>query len=300
MNIIYLMKNNDKESFPNKYIGMKTECGIIKIDGNDSMVCMKTGRVYTGSSYNPIMIADAKAGNTFSVEVLEVVAVRKELSEREAYYIDKYDAVASKEYYNLSNSRLDAGLNQESIGNCFGETLKERATGESARSKRDATAASFGFSNYGEFSFYLHEQLSKAGSAKSVSDKLGKHRHFAARFIKDFDMEAAVKELPDAMNLQSEIRKDREKEATLGKLKELYGFQLPTLRVVIGDYGKNFNHKVAKEMGLTKEELEVDITRRVLDGDNFEKVSKDTGVQLNSVKRYFLRCVRSRLKSCDL
>lgn len=300
MNIIYLMKNKDKEGFPNKYIGMKTECGIVNIDGNDSMVCMKTGRVYMGSSVNKEMISDAEAGNIFSVEVLEVVGDKGDLSERELYYIEKFDAVNSPEYYNLSTARLDAGLRQDMIGNSFGETIKQRATNERAMSVRDMTAVSLGFDNYGLLCFHIYNQLSKGVSGKQISQSLGKYRQFALRFISEFDMEAASSELDTAMSLQKQIRLDRDKEATINKLQELYGFQLPTLRVVIGEYGKDFNFHAARSLGLTKDELEVDITRRVLDGDNFEKVSKDTGVQLNSVKRYFLRCVRSRLKSCDL
>lgn len=300
MNIIYLMKNNDKESFPNKYIGMKTECGIVKVDGNDSMVCMRTGRVYMGSSVNKEMIYDVGAGNTFSVEVLEVVGDKSELSDRELYYLEKFDVVDSPEYYNLSTARLDACLRQEMIGNSFGETIKQRATNERAMSVRDITAVSLGFANYGVLCFHIYNKMLSGANGQQVSRSLGKHRHFAARYIKDFDMEVAVKELDTAMGMQKQIRLDKDKEATINKLQELYGFQLPTLRVVIGDYGKNFNFYVARSMGLTKEELEVDITRRILDGDNFEKVSKDTGIQLISVKRYFLRCVRSRLKSCDL
>ena len=295
-----MLKNNDKQGFPNKYIGMKTECGIVKIDGNDTMVCLKTGKVYVGSSYNPIMIEDAKRGDTFSVEILENVAIRKDLSSREIYYIDKFDAVNSGEYYNLSNSPLDACLNQDAIGNCFGETIKDRATAGSAMSKRDTTAKSLGFDNYGVLSFYIHEKLASGMSGQSVSYLLGKHRHFARRFIEDFDMVAALEELPEAESLKSMIREDRSREATLVKLKEIYGFQLPTIRSIIGDYGKDYTYRVATGMGMTKDELEVDIAKRVLDGDTFEKVAKDTGIQLLSVKRYFLRCIRSRLKSCDL
>jgi hypothetical protein len=113
-------------------------------------------------------------------------------------------------------------------------------------------------------------------------------------------METASNELEDAFKVQEKIRADRLKEATINKLSEIYGYQLPTIRVVLGDYSKDLTHRVAKERGMTKDELELDITKRVLDGDNFDKVSKDTGVQINSVKRYFLRCIRSRLKSCDL
>ena len=177
------MKNNDKESFPNKYIGMKTECGIINIDGNDSMVCMRTGRVYTGSSYNPIMIADAKAGNTFSVEVLEVVSDKSKLSDMELYYLEKFDVVESPEYYNLSTARLDACLRQEMIGNSFGETIKQRATNERAMSVRDMTAVSLGFANYGVLCFHIHNKISEGLSGQQVSKSLGKYRQFALRFI---------------------------------------------------------------------------------------------------------------------
>ena len=57
---------------------------------------------------------------------------------------------------------------------------------------------------------------------------------------------------------------------------------------------------MAYNLQKTKEELEIEITKAILDGEDFVDVAKRTGLVLESVKRYFLRCVRRRLKSSDL
>lgn len=51
---------------------------------------------------------------------------------------------------------------------------------------------------------------------------------------------------------------------------------------------------------IDKEELELEITKMILDGKDFCDVAKETRIVLESVKRYFFRCIRSRLKSCEL
>ena len=300
MNIIYSIENIDKNTYPNKYIGFKTECGISDIDGLPTIFCMKTGNMYLGSSSNQIMINDLKSGNRFTAKVLEIVKDRKLLVKRESYYLDINDAVNSNEYYNLGDRPLNACLNQDVVGNCFGETLKQRATNERAMSVRDQTSRNLGFENYGELCFYIHKELTKGKSGKDVSDSLKKYRQFSLRFTKDFDMKKATLEMNKALILKSSIRSDRDKEATLEKLKELYGFELPTLRIIIGDYGKDYTYRVATSRNMTGKELDIDITKRVLDGKDFKDVSEETGVQLNTVKRCFLRCVRSQLKSSDL
>lgn len=52
--------------------------------------------------------------------------------------------------------------------------------------------------------------------------------------------------------------------------------------------------------GKTKEELELEVTKLVLDGHGLLEVSDKLGITYTSAKRYFFRCIRKRFKSSDL
>ncbi len=300
MNIVYLLENIDKKTNPRKYIGFKTECNILPLEGIPAIYCNRENNYYFGSSLNPKMVQDLKNGNRFKATVLEKVGDRTLLPEKEIVHLKKFDAESNEEYYNLS-SRLIHSLNQlDAPSNMFGETVRERANRESTRGTRDSSAKAQGFSNFGLMCFDIYERLSNGESGAAISRSMGKQVKYATRTIRDYDMKKAVKELESAWRESKAIRKDYSRRATLEKLHEIYGYEIPTLRVIIGDFRENCLFSVATELGTTKEELEISITKRILDGEGFKEVSEDTGISIQSVKRYFLRCIRSRLKSSDL
>lgn len=300
MNIVYLLTNIDKTEFPNKYIGSKVECNIVTLDGIPTIIDNKSGNYYFGSSCCPIMKSDMEKGNRFKAEVLDIVWDKKELVKTENKRMEEVSAVLSDEYYNMGSALLDGFCKLDTIANCYGETLRVRASEGSSMSKRDAQAKKSGFNDFGEMSFFIHNKQKEGLGGQEISKLIGKERHYAARTIRDFDMEKAEKELPEAEKLKAEIRKHFSRQATLMKLKEMYGFEYPTLRLIIGDYQQSTSFKVAHERGLSKEELELEITKQILDGKDFLEVSREYGIVLESVKRYFFRCLRSRIKSSDL
>lgn len=300
MNIIYLLENIDKKTTPSKYIGFKTECSVVPLDGIPTIICNKEESYYFGSSTHPEMLQDLKNGNRFSATILEKVGDRKLLPERERYYLEKHKAETDEMYYNRASPLLHSLAFSDRPANMFGETILGRSSGEGARATRDAFAISQGFSNFGLMCFDIYDRILKGESPSKVSISMGKQRKFATRTMRDFDMPKAVAELEDAWTKSFEIRRDAGRQATLNKLHEIYGYEIPTLRIIIGDFKEDRVFKVARELGFTKEELEISITKRVLDGESYEEVSRDTGITPTSVRRYFLRCVRSRLKSSDL
>lgn len=95
----------------------------------------------------------------------------QKLYERESFWIEKMGAVDSGEYYNISNSlkRTD----QDAVVNIFGETVKEYASRCSSLSKRDGTARSLGFSNYGLLQLHILSEYDSGKSMAQISKDLG-------------------------------------------------------------------------------------------------------------------------------
>ena len=125
-------------------------------------------------------------------------------------------------------------------------------------------------------------------------------RHFASRYLSAFDMDKAYDECQNMTHLVDDVRSLWWKGATLAKISEILGIEKVTARFFLGKYSEDRSYGVAYNLQKTKEELEIEITKAILDGEDFVDVAKRTGLVLESVKRYFLRCVRRRLKSSDL
>lgn len=83
---------------------------------------------------------------------------------------------------------------------------------------------------------------------------------------------------------------------------ELLKIEIPAARCLLGDYDaiNSRAFSVARDMGKTKEELEIEITKQILDGKGFREVAKEHGIIYESVKRYFFRCIRRNLKDIEL
>lgn len=301
MNIVYLLKNIDKEEFPKKYIGSKSECKVIDVDGIPTIISIKSGKPYLGSSSNPDMKKDLKSGHRFVAEVLEVVDKRDLLREIEEKVLLENDAANNKEFYNMTNNTFSAvSPSPDAVGNSFGESIKTIASERSSMAKRDNRAKQSGFDNYGEMYLHIHKRYLAGYSYAKISLDLGQERHFAARYLKTFDMGKCVSEVEEKKHLAEEARSLWWKGATLLKICEILNLEKPTVRFFIGKFAEDKTFGVSKLRNKTKEELELEITKMILDGKDFCDVAKETGIVLESVKRYFFRCIRSRLKSCDL
>lgn len=304
MFIVYLLTNLDKDTFPNKYIGSKGECKIVELEGIPTIIDNNSGKPYKGSSKNPIMQEEIARGDRFSAKVLHVVrrSDKKDLRRMEDYYLKLYDVANSEEYYNLTDNAVvpTASSIQDRVLNEFGETSKEVAKQNSSMAKRDNRAKFAGFNNYGLLYLYFYEEVQKGRKPIDISLSLGLERHFASRYMREFNMEKAYKECTERTDIIDTVRDLWWRGATLGKIAELTGLEKVTARYFLGDYAYNKNFGVSRRLKMSKEELEVEITRRILDGDSFHKVCNDLGVCLESVKRYFFRCVRRHLKSSDL
>lgn len=193
MHLIYMLTNTAKTEGKRFYIGSKQEAQICKVAGINRVID-RNGLVYNSSSQSVEFKNDLCTGDVFEASMLEEVNDRKKLIHREEYWINKYNAVHSEEFYNISNAMLDCH-NQDAILNEFGEIFKVVAVGKSAVAKKDKTAKKYGFNNFGEFSFKLHDLL-KTNNGQEVANIFSSvDRHIPKRFIEKYDMNKAEIEL---------------------------------------------------------------------------------------------------------
>ena len=300
MNIVYLLTNKSKSEGKRFYVGSKSECKIVKINGVDTMVSVSNGKPYMSSSTSFEFKDDIAAGHIFEVTVLQELGhnKRKDLVKIENEWIIKRDAVNSAEYYNLGYAVLNS-RDKGKLANRYGETVSELSQNNSNMSKRDGSARSFGYANYGEFAFDAYRiYLENGKNWSKAAEHFGKHKGYVRVALEPFDMEKAKKDLEVDRSL--EIRKLLRERCSLPKACEILGIELPAGRVMLGDYLESRDYTVAANQGKTKLELEVEVTKLILDGEGFREVSNKLGITYESCKRYFFRCIRKRLKSSDL
>lgn len=300
MNIVYLLTNKSKQEGKRFYVGSKSECKIVKMGGIDTMVSVKDGKPYFSSSTSFEFKDDLAKGHIFEVSVLEVVpsSMKKSLIEIENKWIVAKNAVLSDEYYNLAYATTNMHVHSRVV-NRYGQTIAEYAHDCSNVSKRDGNAKELGFSNFGLFCFDAYAKYLENGKNwAKTSYHYGKYKNFVRICLSPFDMEKAIKDLET--DKSSEIRKLLADKCSLRKACEILDIEVPAGRVMLGDYIETRSFSVACLRGKTKEELEVEITKMILDGKGFREVSNELGIVYESVKRYFFRCVRKRLKSSDL
>lgn len=291
MHIIYKLTNSSKTEGKRFYIGSKQECKFLVIDDIPTIYNMKTGKPYYGSSTCFEFKEDFKRGDVFVAEVLEIVRDREDLRDRENHYLKLYDAVNSEEYYNKSYAFLRTHAHN-AIQNKYGELTKEYANSQSQTSKRDGTAIALGYKNFGEMYFALYERLKSGESTKDISESCGKHRKWLQVSLRDYDMEKAKLDLESTS--RDELRKLITEGVSLKYAANLLNIELPAARVLLGDYLKEKERAftVASERGKSKEELEVDLTLRILNGENLLDISNSMTLCRESVLRYFFRCLR--------
>lgn len=301
MNIVYLLTNKNKSSGKRFYIGSKSECKIIKVNGVDTMLGTTTGKVYMSSSTSFEFKDDIAAGHVFEVSILQELRQdqRKDLVKIENEWIIAKDAVNSSEFYNLGYARLNS-RDTGKLSNRYGETVQDLAKNNSSTGKRDNTAKELGFDNFGEFYFEAYKAYEENGKNWSKTAAMyGKTKGAIRMALLNFNMEKAKADVL-LLDKQAQIRKLIADNCSLVKACEILGIELPAGRILLGSYNENRNFTVAHTQGKTTRELEIEITKRILDGEGFREVSNDTGLIYESVKRYFFRCIRERVKSSDL
>lgn len=300
MNIIYRLTNLSKLEGKRFYVGSKQECSIIEVDGLKTMITKQTGKPYYSSSASLEFKQDVLRGDKFEVEVLEEGLNRSTIYIAEQRWLELLDAEADEAYYNMTTNVFRGSCPKGQIKNTFGETVAEYAAAESSFSKRESTAKSLGFKTFGELYFFIVEQA-KTSSLAQISKTLGKNRHFARTVLSGIDTEKAL-EGQKREKLSEELRDLVFRGASRKKACELLGIEWPVGSLILADFNKPGERafSVARLNGKSQEEMERFITKEILDGKGFRQVSDETGICYESVKRYFLSCVRKRLKSSDL
>lgn len=304
MNIIYMLENLDKKEGRRFYIGSKTECFIEEVDGVNRIVSSKTGKLYYGSSTCIEMKSDMEKGNTFNATILEEVPEKKGIIEVENKWIKHFNAVDSYEFYNKGYALMGIHqVDQNAQYNPYGETILGYGKLQSSFNKKNNTAIKYGFENLGKFCIWIHQKRSEGLSYPAIAEIIGWERHQPARYVSPYDMDKCIAEYDDTNdNMKKEVRLMLAKGASVAKTAELLNLEIPSVIMYVGDYN-DVNKKlflVAQRQGLTKDELELKVTKLVLDGMGFNEVSRKLGINQTSVKRYFFRCVRANLKSEDL
>lgn len=299
-----MLENLDRESGRRFYVGSKTECFIEEIDGLPRIVSSKTGLPYYGSSSCPLMKEDMKNQHRLKASVLEEVPDKKFLLEKEDVWINKLNAVDSPEFYNIAYAKIGGhSVDQTAMYNMYGETIVEYGKARSTINRRNNTAKRFGFDNVGDFSIWIYNQLKEGKNSAQIAEMIGWERHSPRRYISDSNMEKCIEEYDENnLELRTEIRMLIAKGVSAKRIAVLLELEIPTVCLYIGDYEEIYKkgYLVAQRAGFTKDEMEVKITKMILDGSGFNEVSRVLGINQSSVKRYFLRCVRDRLKSSDL
>ena len=304
MNIVYLLTNVSKEGNPRKYVGQKQDCRLVDINGVPSIIG-NTGTVYTGSSSSYEFSNDIKSGHVFHASILEEVPSRPLLAERERFWLQSLGVCSDDAYYNLSEMAFHVHKEmQDKVVNIFGETFKQVAGNNSSASKRDNTAVRCGFANFGELSFHIHSEQLGGLSGKDISSSLGQgNRHFASVFIRNYDMANAFTQLNNVSIIEEQIARDYlVKGASLSKISEMMGLEIPVVRVLCGDYNKRKHslHHCAHYNRMTAPEFELTIARLVVDGVSYKEVADRLSISKRSVSRYFTSYFCKRFKSSDL
>lgn len=297
MNCIYKYTNLDKVDGSRYYIGSKTECSIIDLDGVPVILDNKSQTPYYGSSCNPEMAFDMQSGNRMSAEVLEIVCDRDKLRTTERDYLENVDAANNGDYYNLSNNTLSGTkYNHNAPANYLGETIKELANNKSSTSKRDALADELGFDNFASLYIHAYDLISSGEyTPASFSRSINKDRHYFGRILAANDILAAKEELEslDKEEFIPKIRGMVDRSVSLQKISQHLGLEFITVRALAGDYYRSKsrtnlrgNLNSALVHGLTENEMLDTIGMLVLEGKSMAEIGEKVNVSSKSVSRY--------------
>ncbi len=295
MNIVYALVNLDKKENPFVYVGSKSECNLVNLDGCTRMIG-SNGKVYLGSSGHPEMQSDIRRGDRFTVEVLEVCK-RAELRYREDEWLKELDVMNNLFYYNLSCTALKCEVNPDRVVNDKGESWKQVASSRSAIGKRNSTAKSLGFEDSHGLLTHICKEFRDGKTSPQISKALGKQRHFAHVTTRNLDKEKFLSEDPDMYS-----------EACVGlwfknysfeAMSETLGIEIPTAVKALSLASKR-RHSVAARLGKTVADLDKEIAIMVLKGKSFSQIGRKFRMDTRTVQKYFIRFFRGRFKISDL
>lgn len=309
MNVVYQYVNETKQATgdkPYKYIGCKSECSIMVSDqGTNYLFNNKDARAYYGSSSNQAYWDDWERGDVFNVEILEEVPKRETIREVEQRYLTQIDAAGSPDYYNMTNNALSPSaktMDHNAVVNKFGERYKEYAQRMSNRSKRDSNAKQCGFTSFGHMMLHIKQQLDlgRSGADISRNDLGSANRHFAKVTSRPYDldkMQSEIERLDGDEDIVLEIRKYITLGASINKIAEILGLEIPTVRYLLGDYyfGDDMLKVTSKRHFKTNMELEVEMTKRWLAGESYRDISESYDMSHTTVKRFVDICIRRNL-----
>ena len=122
---------------------------------------------------------------------------------------------------------------------------------------------------------------------------------FALNYIKGFDMEKCKAEFESNIDTQEVRRLVGYEKCSLHKAAEVLGLELPTVRILVGNYIEDKIMRVAFEIGKTEQELKNDILKKFVSGKNFYEISDEIGITYTATRRFFFSAVRERFKASD-
>lgn len=295
MNIIYKLTFKDKIDNPRYYIGCKTECTIQEIDGVPTIVSLKDNRPYYGSATSKIFQEDFKK-YVLSAEILKEVSNRDDLIIEEHKLLSHLNCADSEEYYNLSNGIQRQSsyvpVNFDKVINTFGETTREYNGSKTAIAKRDNTAIKLKFKDFSELSFHIYDELTTGKLGSDISRSLGKHRHFALKFISLWDMKKAKCDIE--LPLRNKVRSLYSRGASLHKISEELKIELPAARYFLSKYKDESEATVASRFNKTSEEFTKEIFEKIgKEKKTLSDVAKFYGITVQAVYRYIERYIQN-------
>lgn len=308
MNVIYKLTNTNKQDGKRFYLGSKTECNLIDIDGVPTIISLKNNKPYYGSSSCISFKEDFRNGDSFEAEILESVIDRKDLVEKENEYIIKYNAVESEEFYNLAYATVNYDYDQSVINNIYGETIKEVANDKSKYSKNRSSVVNLGFEHVWEFIEHVDILRKEGETFSDIAETFGKKRHFVERKYRSYDIEKFYSERLNYLSDKDLYLKDVATVRNMLNLNSSYKNICETLKITLLtlDYlSDNWDQKSksflsASIRNLTKEELSIKIVKLVLEGKSIKEASTELKLDLTTGTRYFLDYVRNNLEVSDL
>lgn len=297
MNVVYLLTNKSKESFPKYYIGSKVECDIIKVNGVDSIVSRTGGRIYYGSSSCPIMKGDLKSGHIFEAEVLEVVPSRSKVRSAEDCWLKEFNVGESVYFYNISDSAFIRHLPSANlVGNRFGETHGKIAKSYGSMGKKNLTARRLGFEGAYELALFIFEMNINGSNWAEISRILNKERHFSRTYVKGTNPDTFLKE--DPTEYSSKVWGLYQERATIEYISEYLSLDKFTVMKSLS-FKDKYNSQIAGRFGLDEDSFGKFLAKQVLKGKSFRSISKELNVDARVLNKTFIRYFRNRFKSSD-
>lgn len=298
-NLVYLLTNTNKTEGKRFYIGSKQEASLEEFDGVMTILD-RLDKPYYSSTTSIEMKEEMIKGDVFEASILEIGVDRKDLIFRENFYIEKYNAVLSEEFYNKSNALMNCH-DQDAVANKFGETVKELACRNSSCSKRDNTARKLNFDNFGELHLWVKEKKDEGLTHAEMSTIIGKHRHFTASIIEGINLDKAKLEIDNKDLYQDKLRRMVAAGCSLYYAAEILGLELPSARIILGDYNKEMERafRTAIKAGLSKDELERKVVQYIYDADEngsgWREAAKACNITSEAARRYFVRYVKANM-----